>query len=69
VLSRSCIQLVFQQAALDTAVEEGDASAGAQADFFGQVRIAREDIAGVAAAFFLLEGLDGCDYEKTPLVF
>ena len=69
MLPRSRIQLVFQQAALDAAVEKRDASAGAQADFFGQVRIAREDIAGVAAAFFLLEGLDGCDYEKTPLVF
>lgn len=45
------VKFVFEQAAFDVGVEEGDSSAGSEVNFFGEVGVAGEEVAGVAGAF------------------
>lgn len=52
------VKFVFEQSAFDVGVEEGDFSAGSQVDFFGEVGISGEDVAGVAGAFLFEEVTD-----------
>jgi hypothetical protein len=52
-LSWPLIEFILEEAALDRAVKQDDPPGGPQADTFGEVRAAGEEIGGVAGAALL----------------
>ena len=55
VFTGAAVHFVFEQAAFDIGVVEGDFPAGPQADFFAQLGISGKDIAGITGTFLLEE--------------
>lgn len=51
MFSGSGIQFILQQAAFNLGVKKYHLSAGAKADLFCQIGVARKDVAGVPGAF------------------